>query len=170
MLEDLFGSSRAEAKRAIAQTRSLGKNVSHVMKLRTDVRADLADYLDAVPEPPPVDEPAPRRGLAWGIALVMLLAIVGGVGFLVWGGEDRPVAAKPVASAVLQIESEPPGAAISLGGEPTGLKTPATLNAVTARQVLIRVDLDGYTAVTENVAVPRTGTTTKRFTLTRAGD
>ena len=170
MLENLFGSSRADAKRAIAQTRSLGKNVSHVMKLRTDMRADLADHLDAVavPEPPPVDEPAPRRGLAWGIAFVMLLAIVGGVAFLLRGGEARPVAVKPVASAVLQIESDPPGAAISLGGEPTGLKTPAMLNALTASQVLIRVDLDGYTAVTENVAVPRTGTTTKRFTLKRA--
>jgi hypothetical protein len=168
MLENLFGSSRAEAKRAIAQTRSLGKNVAHVMKLRTDVRADLADHLDAVPEEPFVAEaPAPRRHLAWAIALVMVLAIAGGVAVLVGGGEDRPVAAKPAADAALQVESDPPGAAISLGGEPTGLKTPATLNGLTASEVLIRVELDGYGAVTENVAVPRTGTATKRFMLKR---
>jgi serine/threonine-protein kinase len=169
MLENLFGASRAEAKRAIAQTRSLGRNVSQVMKLRSNVRADLADHLDAVPEPPVAEPPAPRRSVAWVIAFVMLVAIVGGVAVLVRDGE-RPVAVKPAASAALQIESDPPGAAISLGGEPTGLKTPATLSALTASQVVIGVDLDGYTAITEKVAVPRSGTTTKRFTLQRASD
>src|SRR4051812_36616528 len=47
-LEELFGSTRAEAKRSIAQTRSLTRNISLVMKLRSEVRADLAERLDAV--------------------------------------------------------------------------------------------------------------------------
>ena len=165
MLENLFGASRAEAKRAIAQTRSLGRNVSQVMRLRTDVRADLAEHLDPVTEPAHIEPPAPRRGLVWAIAVAVLLALAAVV---VLVRSDAPVAAKPVANAALQIETDPPGAAISLGGEPTGLKTPATLNAVTASELLIRVDLDGYAAITETVAVPRTGTTTKRFTLQRA--
>src|SRR3712207_7237482 len=42
-LESLFGSTRAEAKRAIAATRALSKNVSLVMKLRTEVRSDRSE-------------------------------------------------------------------------------------------------------------------------------
>jgi eukaryotic-like serine/threonine-protein kinase len=166
-LEDLFGPDRAEAKRAIAQTRSLGRNVSRVMKLRTDVRSDLAEHLDALPAPPPVDAPA-RRTLALALAAVMLLVIAGGALYAVYGGsEHQAAAAKPAAQAGLVIESDPPGAAISLGGEPTGLKTPATLNALTAAQVVIRVDLNGYATVTESVDVPVAGTATKRFALKR---
>jgi hypothetical protein len=70
--------------------------------------------------------------------------------------------------AALKIESEPAGAAISLGGEPTGLKTPATLNALTSSQVLIRLELAGYATVTEAIDVPATGIATKRFTLKSA--
>src|SRR5262249_35644988 len=45
-LEELFGSTRAEAKRSIAQTRALTRNISLVMKLRSEVRAELAEALD----------------------------------------------------------------------------------------------------------------------------
>jgi eukaryotic-like serine/threonine-protein kinase len=167
MLEALFGADRAEAKRAIAQTRSLGRNVSRVMKLRTDVRSDLAEHLDALAAPPPVEAP-PRRGLALALAAVMLLVIAGGALYAAYGsGESQTPVAKPAAQAGLQIESDPPGAAISLGGEPTGLKTPATLNALTAAQVVIRVDLEGYATVTESVDVPPAGLVTKRFALKR---
>src|SRR6185503_18528870 len=47
-VEGLFGSTRAEAKRSIAQTRSLTRNISIVMKMRSEVRADLAERLDLV--------------------------------------------------------------------------------------------------------------------------
>ncbi|MGE0398280.1 MAG: serine/threonine protein kinase [Kofleriaceae bacterium] len=173
MLEDLFGSTRSEAKRAIAQTRSLGRNIATVMKLRSEVHAERAELLDTPASadalaPPPAAEPAPRRTLAIVLALVMLLAIAVGVGYLVYGsGHESEAVAKPVAQSVLQIESEPPGAAISLGGEPTGLKTPATLTALTKSPVTIRLELAGYATVTESVAVPESGTVTKRFTLTR---
>jgi hypothetical protein len=101
---------------------------------------------------------------------VMLLGIAGGVLALVLrSDEESPTAAAP-ASAALQVESDPPGAAISLGGEPTGLKTPATLRARTASQLVIRVELTGYRAVTETVAVPATGSATKRFTLSKLED
>jgi eukaryotic-like serine/threonine-protein kinase len=167
MLEDLFGADRAEAKRAIAQTRSLGRNVSRVMKVRTDVRADLAEHLEALAAPPLVEAP-PRRGLALALALVVVLVITGGALYAVYGGaESQPAVAPPAAQAGLQIESDPPGAAISLGGEPTGLKTPATLNALTAAQVVIRVDLEGYATVTESIDVPAAGLVTKRFALKR---
>jgi len=174
MLEDLFGSTRAEAKRAIAQTRSLGRNISLVMKLRTDVRTDLAEQLDSLASkvgsaPREIlAEPEPHRGFATMLALVMLLAIAGGVLYFVYGNSresDAPM--KAAEHAALQIESEPAGAAISIDGEPTGLKTPATLTALTGDKITIRLDLSGFTSMTESVDVPQTGTVTKRFKLGR---
>src|SRR5262249_1586408 len=47
VVEERVGSTRAEAKRRNAQTRSLPRNVSLVMKLRSEVRADLAEQLDS---------------------------------------------------------------------------------------------------------------------------
>lgn len=170
MLEELFGSTRADAKRAIAQTRSLGRNISLVMKLRTDVRADLAEQLDAPRSGSAPREilvaPEPYRGLAALLALVLLLGIAGGVVYFV--GRDRapePAAGPLLPSAELSIESEPAGAAISVDGEPTGLRTPATLPATAP--VTLRLELPGYVPITEVVDVPRTGTITRRFTLRR---
>jgi hypothetical protein len=88
--------------------------------------------------------------------------------FAVHGRGEHTAAASAAARASLQVESEPAGAAISLGGEPTGLKTPATLTALTSRHVTIRVELPGYRPVTEGIAMPRTGTVTKRFVLAPA--
>jgi hypothetical protein len=172
MLEGLFGSTRSEAKRAIAQTRSLGRNITLVMKLRTDVQAERAEALDHSPTNSQdsavrVVEPPPRRGLALLLASVMLLAIAGGVLYLVYGTgrEQQAITTKSTAHATLQVDSVPPGAAISVGGDPTGLKTPATLTGLSGSQVTIRVELAGYAPVTEMVDVPATGTVTKTFTL-----
>src|SRR4029079_14330333 len=46
-LEELFGSTRAEAKRSIAQTRARTRNIALVMKWRSEARAELAERLDA---------------------------------------------------------------------------------------------------------------------------
>ena len=173
MLEELFGSSRAEAKRAIAQTRSLGRNISLVMKLRTDVRADLAECLDSLASgsstnggPQEAMAASANRSLTAILAFVMLVCIAGGALYVVYGsGRGKEAVAKPTAQASLHVESVPPGAAISIGGEPTGLKTPATLSALTPGQVAIRLDLPGYETVTELVDVPERGTATKRVVL-----
>lgn len=175
MLEELFGSTRAEAKRAIAQTRSLARNISLVMKLRTEVRADRAEPLDPAASLPTATEPSPpgasepRRGIAAMIGGVMVLAIAGGVGFYLFGrGERRDAIARPVASASLQVDSVPAGAAISIGGEPTGLTTPATLTGVARGPLILRLELAGHTPLTETVDVPGSGTVTRRFTLAPA--
>ncbi len=173
MLEDLFGSTRSNAKRAIAQTRSLGRNIALVMKLRTDVQAERAEALDhtapagSTESTTPVVEAPPRRGAALAIAAVMVLVIAGGVLFLVSGASsDQQAVSKPAAAhATLHVESVPTGAAISLGGEPTGLKTPATLTGLSGAQVTIRLELAGYAPLTEMVDVPATGAVTKKFTL-----
>ncbi|MCE9580197.1 MAG: serine/threonine protein kinase, partial [Deltaproteobacteria bacterium] len=56
-IEGLFGKARAEAKRSISQTRSLAKNVSLVMKLRTEVGGSVSPTeavaaATGVPAPP----------------------------------------------------------------------------------------------------------------------
>jgi hypothetical protein len=122
MLEDLFGTARADAKKAIAQTRSLGRNISLVMKLRSDVRADLAECLDALAAgstnnaaPQDVIGVSNHRSLAI-YACVMLLCIAGGVLYFVYGyGHTSPkeASAKPIARApvteVIDIAKAVPG-------------------------------------------------------------
>jgi serine/threonine-protein kinase len=172
MLEDLFGSPRAEAKRSIAQTRSLGRNISLVMKLRTDVRADLAEHLDSLAAgssmatPEVAVEPETRRGLPLLLAFVMVLVIVAGVFFVVRGSSsEKEAVAKPIEHASLQVESDPAGAAISIDGEPTGLKTPATLNALTRKQVTIQLELAGHTTLTKTVDIPASGVVTQKYSF-----
>jgi serine/threonine protein kinase len=170
MIEGLFGTARAEAKRAISQTRSLAQNISIVMKLRSEVRAQIAHSLDTfasgstsnVPTP---TAPRPRRPYLL-VAAVMLAAITAGV---VYGATSSPsTKTAPVAPVALLVESEPSGAAISIAGEPTGLVTPATLNGLSGTQVTIRLELAGYTSIAQTVDLPRAGTVSKQFKLESA--
>jgi len=144
-LEGLFGSTRAEAKRSIAATRALSKNVSLVMKLRTEVRDGLAKQLTVRQH----SEPVARTRKAVGIlGAVAVLATLGGLGYLLL---RNPEPAKPNqetqqnALASIKIDSRPSGAAIFVRGEPTGLVTPATLTGLSPGEVDVRVELPGHT-------------------------
>lgn len=169
LVENLFGSPRADAKRAISQTRSLRNNISIVMKLRSEVRAQLAAGIDTLAQGSTSNvatrpsAPATRIR-AFVAAGVLLAAVAGGVAYAAFGTGGPPPAAA-AAPGALVVESEPAGAAISIGGEPTGMTTPATLNGMAAKQVTIRLELAGYTSVAQTVDVPRTGTLAKKFAL-----
>lgn len=177
LVEELFGMTRAEAKRCIAQTRSLQRNISLVMKMRSEVRSDLADTLDSLAvgaDPsqaaalPAIEERAGK--LPWVIGLVVLAALGLGVGILLRGGGESPkaTAATPTAQVVkasLKIESQPPGAAISIDGEPTGLKTPATLSGLAAREVKVRLDLDGHPPRIDRLTLEAGQTVAKTYEL-----
>jgi serine/threonine-protein kinase len=183
-LEELFGSTRAEAKRSIAQTRSLTRNVSLVMKLRSDVRAELAERLDGErvsPDDPALRETLPspqldasevtaaatsrsQRGLVIALSLLMLVAIAGGLGYAL-SRPDHPPAPPQIATAQLQIESTPPGAAVFVAGEPTGLKTPTTLTGVTQKQLAIRLELAGHASASKTIDIPTGGKATAQLTL-----
>src|SRR5262245_27264831 len=117
-VEELFGSTRADAKRAIAQTRSLTRNISIVMKLRSDVRADLAERLDqamvahgetanpggnASPRPAGSDAVSTiaaaghsrwQRGFMVAVAVVMLGGIGAGLAYTL-SRPERQQAARP---------------------------------------------------------------------------
>jgi serine/threonine protein kinase len=187
-VEELFGSTRAEAKRSIAQTRSLTRNISIVMKLRSEVRADLAERLDlarATPKdlktqlPAPGDDPPPnpvapeslvaittvsqsrsQRGLMLALGAVMLTCIGAGLAYTLTR-TDPEQAAKQV-SASIEVDSAPPGAAIFVTGEPTGLKTPTTLTGITSKRLSIRLELANYSPVTRNIDV-RAGATVSTY-------
>jgi hypothetical protein len=171
MVEELFGASRAEAKRAISQTRSLGHNISLVMKLRTEVRAELAANLETLASgsstTSPVPVATPRRYIGIVLGAAVLLGTTGGVVYAVAdAGPKAPTVA--ATTGALLVESDPPGAAISINDEPSGLKTPARLTALAGKQVKIRLDLAGYGAVAYSIDVPTTTTLAKRVALTPA--
>jgi hypothetical protein len=184
-IEELFGSTKAEAKRSIAQTRSLARNVSLVMKLRSEVRADLADRIDSLaslidedrvrfsnPSVAPIEDEKPSsRKLMIVMALVILACIGGGLVYVFTASDPgRRQATKQVAqTATLTIESTPPGAAVFVGGEPTGMTTPATLTDLTVAQLAIRLELPGHGSVTQTIDVPTGIATTKHFMLSGAG-
>jgi hypothetical protein len=56
-----------------------------------------------------------------------------------------PVASQPIAPATIELASTPSGAAIFVGGEPTGLTTPTTLTGLASGRLAIRVELAEYT-------------------------
>ena len=164
-LEELFGSTRAEAKRSIAQTRSLTRNISLVMKLRSDIRADLAEQLDAavgqgsgLPSPEATDVglagSRSQRGLVIALSVLLVGAIAAGLIYMLSRPDPQPVARTAVATSRLQIESTPPGAAVFVAGEPTGLKTPTTMTGITRRQLSIRLELPGHAPVTKTIDIP----------------
>jgi eukaryotic-like serine/threonine-protein kinase len=189
-VEELFGSTRAEAKRAIAQSRSLTRNISIVMKLRTEVRADLAERLDlSVVTQRAIgnqalrrrtaqnsDAPAPQvpiaaaahsrwqRVLTVALVTIMLVCIVGGLAFTSTRSDQQQAARQT--PAAIEIESTPPGAALFVAGEPTGLRTPATLSEITNKQLSVRLELPNYAPVTRTIDVLVGGSVSMQVTLT----
>jgi eukaryotic-like serine/threonine-protein kinase len=165
-LEGLFGSTRAEAKRSIAATRALSKNVSLVMKLRTDVRADLVKQLTARQHSEPV---ARTRKAVGAVAALVIVATLAGLGYLLLRNPEPSRAAettKPASThASLKIDSSPPGAAIFVRGEPTGLVTPATLTSVSPGEVEVRVELAGHTPASHRFNLKPGETADHQFAL-----
>jgi serine/threonine-protein kinase len=107
-------------------------------------RRDSAPELPATPAAPKRTSKFPAVAAA-----VVAAGVLGGLGFLLLGrGEDdkSSVAERPTSS--LELASTPSGAAIFVGGEPTGLKTPATLKGLAVGRLTIRVELAEYIAQT----------------------
>jgi hypothetical protein len=166
LIEGLFGSTRADAKRAISQTRALAHNVALVMKLRTDAPGL---EIGAGSTQGPATSMAMSRARSSLVAFWVMLLVVGiaaGVAYVVvtrGGGGDK--AAPASARTSLEITSRPPGASITIGGEPTGLKTPATLTGLTVRDLDLRLELPDHKILTTRVSVPASGSATKHFEL-----
>jgi serine/threonine-protein kinase len=91
------------------------------------------------------------------VAAVAALAAIGVVGLSFRGGSrPKPVAQEGAAAIVgaLELQSEPPGAHISVDGEPSGLVTPAVLRGLRAgRAVEIKLDRAGFQPVVQKLDV-----------------
>jgi hypothetical protein len=100
------------------------------------------------------------------IALAVLLvgALAAGVAYIVSRSDGLTVAKQATVSA-LMIESTPPGAAVFVGGEPTGLKTPTTLAGLTKKQLAIRLELAGHAPAAATVDIPAGATAQTKLTL-----
>ena len=158
-MERLFGAARGNAKRAIAQNRSLAANILAMSELPTDVRASPIGSVGAQLSPPtsstigppvrPGDPLAPRRPRAWLVAVIGA-AVVAAAGGAIVAMKSRGDVLEPapdrLAPVALTVASSPAGAAIYIGGEPTGMKTPATLPGIAPGRVAIRLELAGYPA------------------------
>ena len=157
MLEELFGASRADAKRSIAQGRSLPGNLATVMKLRSEARTGLADRLEVMPAQ--ADKPVRAGGamtnpiLAGILTAVVVIGI--GVGLYLMRRDGHAVVQLRPESAHLSITSIPPGADVFLAGEPTGLKTPALVSDLAGTEVTIRLDLAGHLSRTDTFPLAR---------------
>jgi eukaryotic-like serine/threonine-protein kinase len=173
MMERLFGATRTNAKRSIAQTRSLTKNVSLVMKLRTGVHPDLVESIAPGTQARLGHHPAaavdgPSRSYR-ALALASLALVAGaGTGIIYLLSRhtelDAPVK-QPRAAATLTLASTPPGAAIFIAGEPTGMTTPAALPDVTAGQVVVRLELAGYQPAETTVTIGPGASVSKQLEL-----
>ncbi len=174
-LEGLFGQSRADAKRAISESRSLPKNISLVMRLRSEIRDDIAEQLAAEAPAITVERAGTSSGARRKAPLVAVgvvaIGALGGLGALALRhGPATVEQAAPTRAAVtgqtsVEITSEPAGAAVFIDGEPTGLKTPTTLSDVRAGTLAIRIEKPGYAASTQSFEVVAGKVVSKQFTL-----
>jgi hypothetical protein len=103
MMEALYGATRAEAKRAIAQSRSLARNIALVMNL-TEVRGEVDPRgrpTVALSTAARRRRSAPRtdRGRRWGLAIVSTLAGVLAVAALYYAAGPRHDAGPPQPAA-----------------------------------------------------------------------
>src|SRR5262249_34893019 len=107
-----------------------------------------------------------QRQLVIGLTLVLAAAIAAGLIYTMsLSRPDRPPAVTPGAPASVLIESTPPGAAVFVGGEPTGLKTPTTLTGVTKPQLELRLELAGHAPVIRSVTLTPGTTISAKVTL-----
>jgi serine/threonine protein kinase len=154
-MESIFGKERARAKLSIAQNRSLTKNVSLVMKVRTDVKRSVVstgDRAAATSSPALPEAPANRKVSGGVVALLGLGLIGGGFFYLNRGSNARPESRhEAVQHSSIDLTSTPSGAAVFVANEPTGLTTPTKLTGLTPGTVAIRLELAGYEPVVERV-------------------
>jgi serine/threonine protein kinase len=190
-MEELFGKPRADAKRSIAQGRNLRTSISVVMKSLPTNSDDSVARLAAMAGVSPlsgkgrlssspgthggVTSPGgPPSSVARRVAGAVAL-LAGAFALMVAGHfiskslAGTPTAAaerRPATTATLTLESDPDGAFIFIGGEPTGQFTPSTLQGLSAADpISVRLEKEGYEAVRDTVQLEPGQTVTRRLVL-----
>jgi serine/threonine protein kinase len=187
-MESLFGKARADAKRSIAQGRNLTTSISVVRKTsEISTESSIAELAAAAgitvvghggPSGALPLEPLSSSGTASVArrAGVVVAVLVGAFGLMVAGHYLSRALAGPMLKpseagrtlgpATLTLESEPEGAFIFIGGEPTGQYTPATLHGLSGTEpVNVRLEKEGYEPASDSVALVPGQVVQRRLTL-----
>jgi hypothetical protein len=137
----VLAASEALAAEAEADAEAGGESFQPT---RADVPSEIAKRtgqstkLPALPEPPP---PPKRLPLAYlGIGAVV---VIGGIALVLGLRSSRPAPPSAPTAAMVQVESEPSGAAVYVDGRREGV-TPARLPMPRQRVTRLRLELDGF--------------------------
>jgi serine/threonine-protein kinase len=154
--------------------------------LNTPMRATaVAAAADAAPRADTESKTA-GRGLVWGVAAAVLVAVGLGAGYLLRGGGAAPppaatttpstpapapaVPPKDAAAsgpATVFIASDPKGAAITINGTPTGKTTPAQIPISRGNPAAVELTLKGYQRLEANLSDADLTAGAKEFRLVR---
>jgi len=180
-LTELFGEERARAKTQIARGSNLATAIPVVMKaispgslpsgiiqLGTPSAPMIAEG-PGVPGDAGAEAPAANKrrvGLLAGFAAVLALGVAAAVLGTRHGASAGQVVVPEQARVSLAISSEPSGAFVFIGGEPTGRTTPVTLEDLApGATVMIRLEKAGFAPTRQDVTLGAAGVTTRNFEL-----
>jgi serine/threonine-protein kinase len=138
-MQHLFGEKLAEQRKLLADGKQLAEVIAAQVAAEEEAAAREAATLSGV------RQKAPSRAPWVAVALVGLLAAAGAVLF----AATRP--SVETGPGVLVIESEPPGAAISLDGNRREERTPATIRELPLSHYAVTVSADGFVAATQEI-------------------
>jgi serine/threonine-protein kinase len=126
-------------------------------------RSVVAQVSPAAEVSPP--EPLSRRLAFTGAFLALSCVVLAAAG---WLASPARGLSSSGAAASLTLESEPPGAFVFLGGEPTGLRTPATFHGLPPGVPMsIRLQREGHQPATDTVTLTAGEQAARRLALSR---
>jgi serine/threonine protein kinase len=178
-LTGLFGEERARAKTQIARGSNLSTSIPVVMNAISPASMPsglLQSQAPGTGEPDAAameeDLAAPPRGRRLGLLagfVAVLALVVAGAVLATRGGASASQAVQEQARVSLGISSDPPGAFVFVGGEPTGRTTPVTLEGLTpAATVMVRLEKAGFAPTRQEVVLGAAGLTSRHFVLQKA--
>jgi serine/threonine-protein kinase len=145
-LQGAFGEGRANLKKSIARGINLQIGYEQLVALNEDLAKALSTASSSVGSHRLVTrEQGKNPRPLWHVMLFgAVAATVVAIGVLFASSPIQETVELPRRSGSLTLRSEPPGALIFLGGEPTGKRTPSTLEGLPAdRPVEVEVQLSG---------------------------
>jgi serine/threonine-protein kinase len=138
-MQHLFGDKLTEQKKMLSEGKQLAEVIAAQVAAEEEAAAREAATRSGV------RQKAPSRAPWIAVALLGLLAAAGAVIFAM----TRPTV--ETGPGVLIVESEPPGAAISLDGSRREERTPATIRDLPLSHYSVTVSAEGYVAANEGV-------------------
>jgi serine/threonine protein kinase len=181
-LTGLFGAERSRAKTQIARGSNLATAIPVVMKAISPGSMPSGIIPLGTPATPMISEgsgpfdpvteaalPPALRGRRLGILAGFAAVLALGVAAAVLGTRRGASAGQVIAEQArvsLSISSDPAGAFVFIGGEPTGRTTPVTMDDLApGSTVMVRLEKAGYAPTRQDVVLGAAGVTSRHFDL-----